>query len=156
MSDLDDLLDALDTVHARRQASAVVVTVGGLSAEFWAEDGHDGLAVDLAGDEDLPPGTTLTLAQQRDLRDRGWDDATGMWRRVWPSTPTRAERQAVVYETLTTLDEVYDASGALRIEEVLLPDAPVPAGQSTAIIALVIAAALLAFGIGMVVYVLGA
>ena len=145
MADLDALLDALDTIYAHRGTSAVVVSVDGrdgLYAEVWADRGSEGLTADIVGNEDLPPEAQLSPEQEEALRARGWDDATTMWRREWPSTPTRADRQRVAYETLRVIGEVYGASGAVRVEEVILPE-DAPAGPKASIV-VAIAAALLA------------
>lgn len=153
MADLDDLLDALDTIYAHRDSSAVVVSVdgrGGLYAEFWADRGSDGLTADIVGNDDLPPEEHLSLAQESDLRARGWDDASGMWRREWLATPTRADRQRVAYETLRVIGEVYGATGAVRIEEVILPEEAPEVSRAPVVVA--IAAVVLALGAAIAVF----
>ena len=155
MSDLEELLDALDAIHARRDHSYAVVAIEGrkgLYAEFWAE-GASGLVVDLVGDEDLAPKDQLTPTQRGALRALGWDDATGMWRREWPDTPGRVDRQRVAHETLRALSEVYGATGAVRVEEVGLSDGtpPPPPGRSGRRVVAVLAVVVLAVALAVLV-----
>ena len=158
MSDLEELLDALDAIHARRQHSVVVVAVEGpegFYAEFWA-DGPSGLAAELVADDELAPQHQLSPLQEGDLRARGWDDETGVWRREWPATPDRDDRQRVAYETLRALGEVYGATGEVRVEEIGLEgedEVAAPEAERTARLVGFVAAAVLALlGVALAVF----
>jgi hypothetical protein len=154
MSELEELLDALDAIYARRDDSFVVVKVegeGGLYVEIGAPEGETGLEAEIVGVAGPEPTNQLSLVQQAELRERGWERVgPALWCRAWPRTPTRADRQRVAYETLRTLGEVYGTTGAVSVDEVGLAGGaapttpPTPEAPRGARIAVLIVAALLA------------
>lgn len=159
MSELEELIDALDAIHDRRESSYVVLAVEGregLYAEVWAHDHEPGLTAEIVGNEELRPTDQLTPEQEAAMRDLGWEgDGVEMWRRAWPATPTRADRQRVAYETLRALGEVYGATGAVRVEEVGLGETPVEAKAretTNLVVALVVSGLVMVIAVAVLVF----
>jgi len=164
MSELDELLDALDAISAHRGDSFVVVKVEGeedLHVEIGAS-GEAGLEAEIVGTAGPEPSSQLSFAQQAALRERGWERyGNALWGRSWPDTPTRADRQRVAYETLRTLGEVYGTTGAVTVDEVELsggPEAPTAlpgteAPRAARIVVLLVAAFLAVLGVALAVFI---
>ena len=137
MTELDQLLEALDAVQARGDDSYVLVTVegrDGLHAEIGVDGDGPGLYAEVVGESDALPEARPSLAETRALREAGWDEVgADLWRREWPRASTPADRRRVALETLRALGEAWGATGAVRVEEVGLgDDAPFdPDGAST-------------------------
>lgn len=165
MSELEELLDALDAIYAHRDDSFVVVRVEGedhLYAEIGAAAGATGLEAEIVGAAGPEPAGQLSPSQRAALRERGWERyGNALWGRAWPETPARSDRQRVAYETLRTLGEVYGATGTVYVDEVELageaeaPGAPAtPEAQRQArIVAFVVAALLAVLGLALAIFV---